>query len=597
MNVDARIRIVLAASLALTIAGARPAPGAPAATDSLSRTSAAAAESAAATPGAPATPATPAEPDTGQGMLPTPEEAATPETVATPPKPAPVFLGGKELFRVRAARNGMNPNARAVAIRSRLEAAVLDVDTSADSVRLVRTTDGIEVRLGDHYLWTITRDDIQGMGVAAAAHAIGELPARVTAGILKERAARRPLGILTAALIALGITILAVVVGRLLLVASRRWSAFLKRTLPRYLGGIRVGGYEVLSQNQLTGTAGGVLARLDVIAWLLLLYGYLTALFSLFPWSQGWSWRLLEFARMELMLGLTAIGLAIPGLLVIALIVAVTQWVIGVSDRFFDAIEAGTVTVGWMHQELGRPTKKLVRILLWVVAAMIAYPFIPGSDSKAVQGISLLLGVMVSLGSSNFIGNAVAGMALTYARAFSIGDRVKIGEHIGTIVSLGFFATKLRTVWNEEVTLPNGQVASQPIVNFTRLAAGPGLLLHTQVSLGYDEDWRIVHRLLLEAAGRVEGIEPEPEPFVLQRALNDYTISYELNCMTRRSHEMRPLYSRLHEEIQDAFARAGVEILSPAYVALRDANAPVLPQEPPGPRPEPGGFRVKPPGA
>jgi len=353
----------------------------------------------------------------------------------------------------------------------------------------------------------------------------------------------------------------------------------------------------VLSQAQLTAVVGGVLARVDMVAWLFLIYVYLTAVFSLFPWSQGWSWRLFDFARMELTLALVAIGSAIPGLLVIAAIIAVTQWATGVFDRFFDAIDAGAVMVSWLHQELGRPTKKLVRIVMWVIALMVAYPFIPGSDSKAVQGISLLLGVMVSLGSSNFVGNAVAGMALTYARAFSIGDRVKISEHIGSIVSLGFFATKVRSVWNEEITIPNSQVASQPIVNFTRLAAGPGLLLHTQVTLGYDDDWRTVHALLIEAAGRVEGIEREPEPFVLQRALNDHHITYELNCVTRLSDQMRPLYSRLHEEIQDAFARAGVEIMSPVYNALRDANAMVMPREPQGPRTPPGGFRVKPPGA
>src|SRR5262249_19233930 len=284
-----------------------------------------------------------------------------------------------------------------------------------------------------------------------------------------------------------------------------------------------------------------------------------------------------------------------PGLLVIAAVVIVFHWLTGISDRFFDAVDAGAVRLGWIHPELARPTKRIAKIVLWITAVTIAYPYIPGSSSKAVQGISILLGVMVSLGSSGIVGNVIAGLVLTYTRAFHAGDRVKIGDHLGTITSLGFFSTKLRTVWNEEVTLPNGQVGSQPIVNYTRLADGVGLLLHTQVTIGYDADWRTVHALLLEAAGRVEGIEPEPTPFVLQRALNDHHITYEINCTTRLADQMRPLYSRLHEEIQDAFARAGVEILSPAYTALRDANAPVLPEEPQGPRKARGGFRIGPP--
>src|SRR5205823_7817701 len=127
----------------------------------------------------------------------------------------------------------------------------------------------------------------------------------------------------------------------------------------------------------------------------------------------------------------------------------------------------------------------------------------------AVQGVSILVGVMVSLGSSGIVGNVMAGLVLTYTRSFHTGDKVRLGEHVGTITSLGFFATKLRTLWNEEVTLPNGHVAAQPILNFTRLADGVGLMLHTQVTIGYGADWRTVHALLIEAAGRVEGIEPE----------------------------------------------------------------------------------------
>jgi small-conductance mechanosensitive channel len=170
---------------------------------------------------------------------------------------------------------------------------------------------------------------------------------------------------------------------------------------------------------------------------------------------------------------------------------------------------------------------------------------------------------------------------------------VRIGEVTGDVVSLGFFATKLRTIRNEEVTLPNGQVAAQAIVNYTRLAENPGLVLHTEVTIGYDVDWRKVHALLIGAAGKVEGIEKEPAPQVFQRSLNDYHVSYELTAVTHLSHPQLRLYSDLHQEIQDAFAAAGVEILSPAFHAIRDAPAAVLPGEPKGARPGPGAFRVE----
>jgi small-conductance mechanosensitive channel len=280
--------------------------------------------------------------------------------------------------------------------------------------------------------------------------------------------------------------------------------------------------------------------------------------------------------------------------LVVVVIVLAFRWLINLSDRFFDAVAAGTVVVGGMHPELAAPSKRLVRILLWVVAVMVAYPFVPGSHSKAVQGVSLLVGLMVSIGSMSFVGNVIAGIVLTYSRSFRVGDRVRIGEHLGDLIRLGFFATKLRTIRNEELTLPNGLVASHAITNYTRLAEEQGLVLHTQVTLGYDVDWRKVHAMLIEAAGRVAGVEKEPEPFVFQRSLNDYHVTYELTCVTHLSHPQLRLYSDLHQEIQDVFAREGVEILSPGYYALRDAKAPVLPQEPPGPRARPGAFRVMP---
>ena len=524
-----------------------------------------------------------------------PEPAAS-ETLARASASVPVFLGGKSVFVVRSSRDGLGPEERAAAIRRRLDAAVRDVDTRADSVRLRRAPEGIEVRLGNHMLWVITPGDVAGSSVSELAQTVNELPSRITRGVLRERSERSPMGTLIAVLIALGLTLAAVVVVKLLGAASRRWRAFLDRVLPRYLSGIRIGTFEVLTQRQLTGVVGGVLGRLGLVVGLILFYVYLTAIFSLFPWSQGWSHQLLELARQELVGAGIALGKAMPGLLAIAFIFVLFRWLTRLSDRFFDAVDSGAVKVAWMHHDVARPTKRLVGILLWVTAVAIAYPYIPGSQSKAVQGISILLGVMVSIGSSGFVGNIISGIVLTYARSFRAGDRVKIGEHVGDVVNLGFFATKLRSPRNEEITLPNGQVASQPIVNYTRLGEDSGLVLHTEVTIGYDADWRAVHALLIEAASRVEGVEHEPAPWVFQRSLNDSHITYEICCVTRRSHDQLLLYSLLHAEIQDAFARAGMEILSPAYHALRDANAPVLPKEPAGPRAAPGAFRVRPPG-
>jgi small-conductance mechanosensitive channel len=360
------------------------------------------------------------------------------------------------------------------------------------------------------------------------------------------------------------------------------------------LPGIRLRNFEVLTRAQLTGLVGSVLDRVDVVIGVILLYAYFALVFSLFPWTQGWSWQLLNFAQTESLQALRWVAGALPGFLMIVVIVTVFRWLNQLSDRLFNTIARGSLRIGGMHPELARPSKRIARIVLWAGALAVAFPYIPGSESKAVQGVSLFIGVLFSLGSTGIVGNVISGIVLTYSRSFRTGDRVKIGDQVGDVTNLGFFATKLRSIRNEEVTIPNGQVAASAIINYTRLAEDPGLILHTEVTIGYDVDWRIVHELLGEAAGKVAGIEAEPAPWVLQRSLNDHHVSYELNCVTHDSHAQLRLYSELHQEIQDAFARAGIEILSPGFQALRDANIAILPHEPKGPRREPGGFRSEP---
>lgn len=506
---------------------------------------------------------------------------------------APVFLGGREIFRVQVPRDGLDAQARATAIRARLTQAVTDPHANPDSVRLVPRPDGIEIQLGSHFLWVITPGDAPTRDPNELAIALAELPREIAEGVRRERLSRRPARVLVSVAIALALTLLALGLLRLLLAGRRRWLVGLKRSLGARLPAIRLRDFEVLSRAQAGGLLAGLFAAVELLFGAALLYAYLTSVFSLFPWTQGWSSLLLTFALSQSLNILRTIVSGLPGLFTIVVILAVFRWLNGLAARFFDAVGNGSLVLGGFHPELATPSRKLASILLWVVAIMVAYPYIPGSGSRAVQGVSLLLGVMVSLGSTGIIGNVMAGIVLTYSRSFRVGDRVRIGDHVGDVVHLGFFATKLRSIRNEEITLPNGQVAGAAILNYTRLADGPGLVLHTQVSIGYDVDWRKVHELLVEAASKVEGVEREPRPWVFQRSLNDSYPVYELNCLTRDSHAQLRLYSDLHAEIQDAFSRAGVEILSPAYHAVRDANAPVLPSEPAGPRAAPGGFRVR----
>jgi len=259
----------------------------------------------------------------------------------------------------------------------------------------------------------------------------------------------------------------------------------------------------------------------------------------------------------------------------------------------FGEVERGTIALPGFETDWAAPTYRIVRFLILVFAVIVAFPYLPGSGSPAFKGISLFLGLLISLGSSSAIANVIAGAILTYTKAFRIGDRVKIAATEGYVLEKTLLATRVRTTKNVEITVPNSLVLSSHIVNYSVAARGEGLVLHTAVTIGYDVPWRKVHALLLDAAARTEGIVAEPQPFVLQLSLDDYYPTYELNVFTRDPAHLARLYSDLHANVQDAFNEAGVEIMSPAYCALRDGNRTTIPASyrPPGYRTP--GFRVE----
>lgn len=225
------------------------------------------------------------------------------------------------------------------------------------------------------------------------------------------------------------------------------------------------------------------------------------------------------------------------------------------------------------------PTYRIVRVLIVAFTIVVAFPYLPGSKSPAFQGISIFFGLLLSLGSSSAIANVVAGTVLTYTRAFQLGDRVKIGDTTGDIIEKTLLVTRVRTIKNVDIAIPNGMVLGSHILNFSSAAKQEGLILHTSVTIGYDAPWRKIHELLIAAAGATTNVLPQPKPFVLQTALDDFYVSYEINAFTDQPNRMAQTYSELHQNIQDKFYEAGVEILSPHYFGVREGNHVAIPAE------------------
>jgi small-conductance mechanosensitive channel len=270
----------------------------------------------------------------------------------------------------------------------------------------------------------------------------------------------------------------------------------------------------------------------------------------------------------------------LPNLVNLLIIILVTNYGLKLLHFIFREIGRGTVSFENFPADWAEPTYQLVRFIVVALDLVIAFPYLPGSASPAFQGVTIFIGALFSLGSTSVVANIVAGVVLTYTRAFKVGDRVKIAETIGDVLEKSLLVTRVRTIKNVEITIPNSLVLGSHIVNYSSVSQKErGLILNTSVTLGYDLPWREVHKALIKAALITTDVLPEPSPFVLQTSLDDFYVNYEINAYTSKPHNMAVIYSELHQNIQDACNEAGLEILSPHYNSVRDGNTTSIPKE------------------
>ncbi|MBL8208334.1 MAG: mechanosensitive ion channel [Blastocatellia bacterium] len=267
----------------------------------------------------------------------------------------------------------------------------------------------------------------------------------------------------------------------------------------------------------------------------------------------------------------------LPNLLAI-LVIGFLAWVLmRIARAVFAEIGRGAIRISGFDQNWSPFTYKIAAFLIWICALLVAFPYVPGSESLAFRGVTIFLGALFSLSSTAVVSNVIAGVILTYTSAFRIGEVIKIGDTIGIATARRLLTTRLRTLKNEEVSIPNAVILNSHVTNFSTIARGEGLILHTTITIGYNAPWKQVHDLLLAAARSTPFVLERPAPFVLQTSLNDYHVSYQINVYTDKPREMLNLYSALHYNIQDQFNAAGVEIMSPGYASLRDGNESTIP--------------------
>jgi len=505
---------------------------------------------------------------------------------------APVVLDGETLFVVRERVMAFTPEDRAGAIRRKLEMFLKDPLARPEAITVLEAETSSEIVAGEVVLMTVTDRDAAAEGKPRA-----EL-AQEYAGSLRV-AVRGHIESYASRSVVLGAvyTLIATLVLVAFLVVFRRLFSWLHAATDAWKGtlirAIRFQSVQLIREESVHAFVKGGLRWVRILATALLFYFYIPLVLSFFPWTRGVAAVLIAY----LLRPLNVVGRGIldflPNLFFIAVIAAVTHYLLRMIRFVFSGVEKGTFAIPGFYREWAEPTYKIVRVLAVAFAAVVAFPYIPGSESPAFRGVSIFLGVLFSLGSTSAVANAVSGVILTYMRAFHIGDRVKIADSVGDVVEKTLLVTRVRTIKNVDVTIPNSMILGSHIVNYSSSAKEYGLILNTSVTIGYDAPWKRVHELLISAARKTEEILESPAPFILQTSLDDFYVSYELNAYTRNPQVMAVTYSLLHQNIQDAFNEGGVEIMSPHFAQLRDGNPTTIPEEYLPADYEPPAFRIE----
>jgi small-conductance mechanosensitive channel len=476
--------------------------------------------------------------------------------------PATLTIHNRPIVTFRSSLVGRTPQQRVERVTARIQ-TVIDEGAVA-AVYAEQIKQGMAVMAGDLLLFVITPNDLNTLAGDTLETVAGQAVQSLTLALQGVRQERSLKYLLTAS----GLAVLATAIFVLALWAlSRinRWLAIrLERAVDARAKKLAIAGFTA----HIEWLLFSVRWLLRVTVWasaLFLTYLWLTFSLECFPYTRPWG----EALGSYLLTAVKAVALRaleiFPGLAVVAIIFAFTRFLTRVIKVFFDAVAAGRVKLPRVYAETAQPTRRIVVAVLWLFALVMMYPYLPGSGSNAFKGVSVFIGLLLSIGSAGVVNQAVSGLMLMYSRALKAGDYVQIGDTEGTVVSLGMFATKIRTVKNEEVSIPNAVILGTTTKNLTSPEKSEIVILHTAVTIGYSAPWRQVHALLLTAADRTPGLRKEPKPFVLQTALSDFYVEYQVNAYLEAPERRIPVLDKLHQNIQDAFNEHGVQIMSPHY--------------------------------
>ncbi|MBW8684753.1 mechanosensitive ion channel family protein [Chitinophaga rhizophila] len=484
----------------------------------------------------------------------------------------PVTLLHDTLFFIYTRTGSFNAKDRATAVSSKIDNLYKTPFFEPDSLTIVENEGYYDIVYNSaEVILSVGNLDGLWFGKSNAALAAEYLEV-IKQTISKEREIHSFVNLLKRlGLVAIIITLLVIIVW-FVNVIFRRINTFISGNKDRYLTFFRLKNTRIITANHLENLLIRVSFFAKIIVILLLVYLSLPLLFSIFPETESWTSTLIGWIIAPLRSSIRAIVDYLPDLFKVIVIYFVFKYLIRSVRYLFYEIKRGNIHLTGFHSDWAIPTFNILRFIMYAFMLVIVFPFLPGSGSPAFQGVSVFLGILISLGSSSATSNIVAGLVITYMRPFKVGDRVKIGEVVGDVTEKSMLVTRIKTIKNEDVTVPNSTVLSSSTVNYSSHTKNEhqGLIIHYNVTVGFDVPWQLVYKLLVESALRTVYVLQEPKPFVLQISLDDYYVSYQINAYTKEANKQAAIYSNLLENIQDVFKQNDIEILSPSYHVVRE---------------------------
>ena len=476
---------------------------------------------------------------------------------------AAVKIDDNILFYVRGTTS-FPAEERARIIVEKIITLAHDKSFNSNSLKIIEEEDRHIIIANDNFIVRLFNADAEIEGVSR--DILAETVKMKIAKAINSYRYERSSGLLIKRIIVASIaTLVFILLLFLLRFASRRFDKLLEAKLKARLEALESQSHSIIQSKQLWTGLRGLTNSIKVILTILLIIGYVNFVLGIFPLTKPIATQIFSLIIEPLGVIGGSILASLPNIAFLVVLFFVVRYLIKLIKLFFKGLSQETIVLANFDSDWSWPTFKIVRFLIIVFAIVVAYPYIPGSDSDAFKGISVLLGIMFSIGSSSFISNIVAGYSLTYRRAFKLGDMIRVGDDFGEVIDIKPFVTRIRSPKNEEVIIPNSNLINTQVINYSTLAKKNGLILHTTVGIGYETPWRLTEEMLKTAADRTEGLLKDPPPFVVQKSLGDFAILYEINAYFQDPPRMMKLYTALHQNILDIFNENHVQIMTPAY--------------------------------